>query len=150
MKCLNNNTVLQSCMSYDWMMMCIIKERKIYFNGHEMYFMCLFLIFWIQGSSQHVLQLSISIHAMKSQSFIYFRCTLCFSSFPKSLISYTKSRVYRVNMRSKFNINLCIKKAILKNSLHSYTTAARTLRLISCQCWTQKFEKLHLSLPYVF
>jgi len=32
-------------MSYDWMMMCIIKERKIYFNGHEMYFMCLFLIF---------------------------------------------------------------------------------------------------------
>jgi len=83
-------------MSYDWMVMCVIKEKKISFNDYEMYFICMCLIYWIQDYSQHVSQLLISMHVMKSHLFIYLRSTLCCSSFPKYLLSYTKCRVYKI------------------------------------------------------
>ena len=40
------------------------------------------------------------------------------------------------------------KKAILKKSLNSYTTVARTVRLISCQYSTPKLVNLHLFPAY--
>jgi hypothetical protein len=96
-----------------------------------------------------VSELSSSMHAVKSQSLIYYRFTLHCSSCPKGLIPYTKCRLCKINLQCKFSIKLCTSKPILKNLLHCYMTVARSLQLNS-QCRTWKFGKVYFPSPCVF